>query len=241
MPTQSNTVKKLTWLELVVLFGIPTALNAIACKVSIPFFQNYSNLPIEISYFLSVGILVLMPMFFAGYFLSKKETPSGNFRQVLARMRIKKLTRSDWAWTVLGFLGLVLSSYLIAKVLMPKFGMDATPFFFQNMPLDSQHMYIVWIWPLFFFFNIFGEEFYWRGYIQTRQEKLNGRVTWLVHGTLWAFWHSPMGWDLIVASAPIFFILPAIVMIRKNTSIAIIIHTVFGAFGFLAISFGGVH
>jgi len=109
------------------------------------------------------------------------------------------------------------------------------------MPLSPDNIYILYLWPVFFFFNIFGEEFLWRGYIQPRQELLNKKGTWLVHGLLWAFWHLPMGLDLIFASLPIFFILPAVVQIRKNTTIAIIIHSVFGAFGFLSLALGMLH
>ena len=56
--------------------------------------------------------------------------------------------------------------------------------------------------------------------------------------TIAAIWHLPMGLNLILSALPIFFILPAIVQIRKNTTISIIIHFVFGAFGFLALAFG---
>jgi Type II CAAX prenyl endopeptidase Rce1-like len=83
--------------------------------------------------------------------------------------------------------------------------------------------------------------FLWRGYIQPRQELLNKKFTWLVHGLLWTFWHLPMGLDSIFSALAIFFILPAIVQIRKNTSIAIVIHSVFGAFGFLSLAFGLVN
>jgi len=236
-----NTIKKLTWLELALLFGVPTALNLVACSLAIPYLNQHSQLPIEIAYFISVGVLVLLPMFCFSIYLAGKDIGSYTPSDLLARMRIKRLSRQDILWTIATFLFLVLASYIVAKILMPKIGMDATPFFFQNMPLDESHMWILYLWPLFFFFNIFGEEFLWRGYIQPRQELLTPKWTWFFHGCLWAFWHSPMGLDLIIASAPIFFILPAVVQIRKNTTIAIIVHTVFGAFGFLALSLGSIH
>jgi membrane protease YdiL (CAAX protease family) len=151
------------------------------------------------------------------------------------------MSKKDWIWTIFTFLLLCLASFLIAKVLMPQMGLDATPFFFRNMPLDSGRMWILYVWPLFFFFNIFGEEFLWRGYIQPRQELLHKKWTWFFQGIFWAVWHIPMGFDLIFASLPIFFILPAVVQIRQNTTIAIVVHAIFGEFGFLAISFGGVH
>ena len=109
------------------------------------------------------------------------------------------------------------------------------------MPLSDEHYWILYVWPALFFFNIFGEEFLWRGYIQPRQELLTKKWTWFVHCILWACWHVPMGLDLILASSPIFFILPAVVQIRKHTTIAIVVHTVFGGFGFLALSLGMIN
>jgi len=236
-----NGIKPVRPLELAWLFGVPTALNTVACRLVIPWMDARNVLPIEASYFLSVGLIVLAPMFFGALVLSAREAPSFRPRDVLARMRVRRIEGSGWGWTVATFLTLSLASFLIAKVLMPRMGLDATPFFFQNMPLAARDRWILAVWPMFFFFNIFGEEFLWRGYIQPRQELLTGRWTWLVHGLLWATWHTPMGLDLIVASLPIFFVLPAVVQRTKNTSIAIVVHAVFGAFGFLSLALGLLH
>lgn len=227
--------------QLAGLFGVPTLLNALACKVVIPRVDAWGVLPIEVTYFFSVGLLVLVPMFAAALMLSAREAGSHRMRDVLARMRVRPLRGRGWMWTGVTFVALSSASFVIAKVLMPRVGLDATPFFFQNMPLGPGNRWILAVWPAFFFFNIFGEEFLWRGYIQPRQELLTGRWTWLVHGLLWALWHAPMGLDLIVASLPIFFILPAVVQLTKNTSIAIVVHALFGAFGFLALALGMVH
>ena len=236
-----NNLKETTWIDLTYLFGIPTILNYIASQIAIPYFDSQQILPIEVTYFLSVGLLVLVPMFLGAIYLSRQDIGSYKLKDLLARMRIKKLSGIDLVWTVGTFIFLVLTSFVIAKTIMPKLGMDATPFFFQNMPLNDDYIWVLYVWPVFFFFNIFGEECLWRGYIQPRQELLNKNWTWLVHGLFWACFHIPMGLDLIFASAPIFFLLPAIVQIRKNTTIAIIVHAVFGAFGFLALSLGMVH
>ena len=236
-----NNIKPLRWFDLVWLFGFPTILNAIACLWAIPYLDSITHLPMEVNYFLGVGLLVLAPMFSWALFLVGKEIDSFKMRDILQRMRIKTIAGVDWLWTIGAFVTLSLASFFIAKIIMPPLGFDATPFFFQNMPLDDSHRWILYVWPLFFFFNIFGEEFLWRGYIQPRQELLTKKWTWLVHGLCWACWHIPMGFDLIFAATPIFFILPAIVQLRKNTSIAIVVHAVFGGFGFLVIAFGGVH
>lgn len=235
------TIKSLKWYDNIWLYGIPLFLNYFACKIVIPYFQNRYLLPIEVLYFISVGGLVLLPMFIWSFYLSAKDIGSWKLKDIFLRMRIKNISRIDWIWTVASFLFLSGASFLVAKIILPILGMNASPFFFQNMPLNSEHIWILYIWPIFFFFNIFGEEFLWRGYIQPRQELLAGRWTWLLHGFLWATWHLPMGLDLILSAIPIFLILPAVVQIRKNTSIAIIVHAVFGAFGFLALAFGAVH
>ncbi|MGD2067932.1 MAG: CPBP family intramembrane metalloprotease [Gemmatimonadota bacterium] len=223
---------------LVLLFGVPTVLNAVACLVAIPLLDAWGRLPIEVSYFLSVGLLVLAPMFVGALVLSGREAGSYRLSVFLPRMRVRRIRSTDWTWIAASFAGLSLASFLIARILMPRLGMDAKPFFFRDMPLGREQMWLLAVWPVFFFFNIFGEEFLWRGYIQPRQELLTGRWTWLVHGLLWALWHTPMGLDLIVASLPIFFILPAMVQITENTSTAIVVHAAFGAFGFLALALG---
>lgn len=236
-----TSVKPLRPTELAWLFGVPTVLNTFACKVAIPAVDAWEVFPIEVTYFLCVGVLVLAPMFAWSLYLTAREIGSLRAPDILGRMRVHRIEGQDWLWTVATFVALSMASFIIAKILMPRFGFDATPFFFENMPLAPEHRWILGVWPAFFFFNIFGEEFLWRGYVQPRQELLTGRWTWLVHGLLWAIWHVPMGLDLILASLPVFFILPAVVQLRGNTSIAIVVHAVFGAFGFLALALGALH
>ena len=233
--------KPLSWLKLILLFGISTLLNFIACKIAIPLIDAQNLFPIEITYFFCVGLLVLVPMFLGAIYLTAKELKSSKLGVIFERMRIKRLSKTDILWTIGGFVILSFLSFLIAKFVLPIFNIDATPFFFKNVPLNDKYFWILYIWPIFFFFNIFGEEFLWRGYIQPRQELLNKKHTWLVHGLLWAFWHLPMGLDLIFSAIPILFVLPAVVQIRKNTTISIIIHFVFGAFGFLVLALGLVN
>jgi hypothetical protein len=202
-------IKPLTWPLLILLFGVPTILNAIACEFVIPALFNSKSMPIEISYFLSVGLIVLVPMFIGAISLSGWEVGSYKIKSLFNRMRIKRLNKVDTIWAVAAFILLSLSSYLIAKIILPAVRIYAAPFFFRNMPLNNKYMYILYVWPPFFFFNIFSEEFLWRGYIQPRQELLNGRMTWLVQGILWAVFHFPMGIGLMISAMPIFFILPA--------------------------------
>ena len=236
--TRPDTPAPLTWSGLLVLFAIPAALNLFACAWAIPAIASGLGWPSEAAYFLAVGALALAPIFVAALVLGWRELDTPSLAALAARLRVRPLDRTDWAWTVSGFIGLCLASLVLAKWVLPVFGLNATPFFFQNMPLDAAHFWLFAVWPLFFFFNIFGEELFWRGYILPRQEGLNGRWTFAVHGALWAIWHLPMGIGLVVSALPTLFILPAIAQIRRNTSITLIIHAVFGAMGFLVLAFG---
>ncbi len=62
------------------------------------------------------------------------------------------------------------------------------PASFFGIPLAGQ-----WWLPFFFlvamFFNIFGEELLWRGFILPRQELAHGSWTWIIHGLLWTGFH----------------------------------------------------
>ena len=110
----------MNWFELGWLFGIPTILNFIACQIAIPYLDQQQILPIEVTYFLSVGLLVLVPMFFGAIYLSGQDIGSYKSKDLLARMRIKKLSGIDLVWTVGTFIFLVLASFIIAKIIMPK-------------------------------------------------------------------------------------------------------------------------
>ncbi len=238
--TSSLTAPPTSPRELSLLVAGPTALNALACLVLIPWCERAFGVPIEAAYFASVGVCSLAPIFFAALLLARREVGE-SWQAVSRRLGLKRLSTADIVWAVVGFVVLCGASWLIATHLLPLLGMDGRPFFFRNMPLQPGQRWLLIAWLPFFFFNIMGEELYWRGYLLPRQRGQSGRLAWLIQGLSWATWHLPMGIDLIVAALPIFFVLPAIAQARRNTTIAIVIHAVFGAFGFLGLAFGVVH
>jgi membrane protease YdiL (CAAX protease family) len=74
------------------------------------------------------------------------------------------------------------------------------------------------------FFNIFGEELWWRGYILYRYELAFGRYTWLVHGLIWAGFHVFKWWDLL-ALVPVYLLAAFSAQKLKNNWSAFIGHT----------------
>ena len=80
------------------------------------------------------------------------------------------------------------------------------------------------------FFNIVGEELWWRGYILPRQELTHGKITWLIHGTLWACFHMFKWWAvpfmLITCQ-----IIPFVAQKTKNTWPGMINHIIINGAG----------
>jgi hypothetical protein len=84
--TTVNRIKATSWLDLTLLFGIPAILNYLASRIAIPYFDSQQILPIEIIYFLSVGLIVLVPMFFGAIYLSGKDIGSYKLKDLFTRI-----------------------------------------------------------------------------------------------------------------------------------------------------------
>ena len=84
--------------------------------------------------------------------------------------------------------------------------------------------------PIFYFFNYFGEELLWRGYILPRQEVTQyGKYAWVVNALLHWVFHLSFSFMAILAFLPFLFLIPYVVQQRKSTSLSIIIHFLLGA------------
>jgi membrane protease YdiL (CAAX protease family) len=231
-------MKNTTPFELLMLFAIPGLCLVFATRVAIPLLAEHTSLPLEACWFLSAGVLVLVPLFVAAIWFTGREIGSYDLVRLAKRMRIKRMRLADWAWTLgaLVLVGALSAVMLYLGSFIP--GFNPKPEFFPNMPLTSSTAWLLAAWLPFFFFNICGEELWWRGYIQPRQELLTGRLSWLVHGLLWAGFHFGLGWCPIWVALPLFLILPLVVQIRENTSIGLVMHAIFGALGFLSLASG---
>jgi membrane protease YdiL (CAAX protease family) len=229
-------IKSLPSLQLLLGCIIPLLLNIIACSWIIPFLDKNTFLPIEVCYFLGVGLLVLVPMFFAAIYFCKGESVLS--KTVWQKMRIRKMAKNDWRWVFIAFLTIGLFSFLISNYLIPLLHLNSLPFFFKNMPLEKKMQWIIYVWPLFFFFNILGEEFYWRGFILPKMELLSRDFAWFINSFFWFVWHLPLGANVAISSIPIFLLVPYVVQKTGNISVGIIIHSLFGAMGFLVLAFG---
>lgn len=96
---------------------------------------------------------------------------------------------------------------------------------------------VVLLFAVLLFFNIAGEELWWRGYILPRQELTHGRWTWLLHGLLWNFFHIFKWWDMI-AVLPVTLILSYAAQRLKNNWPVIIVHALLNGLSLVIVTAG---
>jgi len=87
------------------------------------------------------------------------------------------------------------------------------------------------------FFNIVGEELWWRGYILPRQELSHGKWTWLLHGGLWTLFHAFKYWDML-GLLPVCLIISFAAQRMKNNWPVFIAHYMFNGLGIVVVLAG---
>lgn len=84
------------------------------------------------------------------------------------------------------------------------------------------------------FFNIVGEEFWWRGFLLPRMERAFGRHAWLLHGLLWNLFHLFKWWDLLNL-LPICLLISYFSQKTGRNWPALIAHLLFNGLGFVLV------
>ncbi len=132
-----------------------------------------------------------------------------------------------WGWSLLATLvfgGLALLINALAVMIY-----NALHF---SMPDLSAGAMTAWMYIVLLFFNIAGEELWWRGYILPRQELVYGKSTWALHGVLWAWFHIFKWW-----AAPFMMvtclIIPFVAQRTRNTWPGMINHLAINGIGLI--------
>lgn len=195
--------------------------------------------------------LPMVLLFVLAFAFTMQEGKAFNWSTLTKRWQLNRMDGRAWLWTIGGLLVSLGAASILAPtttMLIDAFPAIAPPATFPRL-LDPRtqlspalfeeiigapllgNWLIVIIQSIFFFFNIAGEELWWRGYIFPRQELVHGRWTWLVHGLLW------LGFHLIFYPWAIFLLLPGCLVISyvtqrtQNTWPAIIIHGIANGIG----------
>lgn len=224
----------------IVLFLVPAAILYWTHFSFIPDYVRSTGNPYLAGYL--IGWPTTMALFFvaamAGYRL---EGNAFLWKGLAWRFRLSRMTGKDWLWT-LGlfvismalYLGLGFTSQWLARIPLlapdplvpPDFGPGAVnarvPGILMGMPLAGKW----WVALLFiagWLLNIFGEEFWFRGYLLPRQELALGRRAWIANGLMFGFNHIWQPWNLLLI-LPTALIGAWVVQRRRNTWILVVMH-----------------
>ena len=240
-------------------FGLPALMFALSIYLLIPFLVSQGYGPFA-SY--AAALIVPLAVILAcslGFY--KRDGYPLTWQALAQRFRLQPMTGKDWLWTfgslVVMYLtggvlftvtrGLFINGVLKLPYTVP---LAIDPTLGQSIPelkllLGSDatgNWGLLVLGIVVLFFNIIGEEFWWRGYILPRQELAFGKWTWLVHGTLWALFHAFKWWEWI-ALLPVTLILSYVAQRRHNTWPGIITHFIFNGIslvGILAVVLGAI-
>ena len=223
-------------------FGLPALLFRIFLYMGIPTFSRMGLTPFE-AYIvgLTVPAAILFALAFAFY---KRDGYPLTWSEIKTRFRLLPMTRKEWLWSAVAFVVTFLSIGALAstaQMLIAAFPAIAVPDFFAPWAKPGATFDLAlftkfvggslkgnWGFAILsfvqLFFNIFGEELWWRGYILPRQEKAHGRWAWVINGLLWWLWHLAFYPWQVFALLPICLIIPYIAQRFQNTWPAIIIH-----------------
>ncbi len=228
------------WIESLSFFGLPGILLIFTFEWLNPWLQR-QGVPLVWSFTLSLylPLLLLGVVAFIAYRLEGNAPTWTAFRE---RMRFQKPTRRVWLWGIAGLIAALLaeailepSSHMLAD--LPFFAPPAflPALFDPNQPLvlpPEEYLgvpllgsgWLIGLYALSLFANIFGEELLWRAFLLPRQERVFGKGAWLVNGILWIFLlHFMMRW-MWLTLLPTGLLTPLIAQYVKNTWAAIIIH-----------------
>jgi membrane protease YdiL (CAAX protease family) len=220
-----------------VLFGVPAVALWLATDLLIPPLVGRGWEPL-LAWF-AAGSLVFVPLFAAALLGAWLALPQPTFAAILSHLRVHRLSGGDWRLA-----GIALLLTFVAMGGLQAFNasvwprMDPHPPFMKVQALNAEQYYLLALWLPFFFFNILGEELWWRGFIQPRQEPVFGSGTWLVQGLLHGAFHLSFGLGVMFVLWPALFSIPWAVQRSRNTSVGMLIHAGVNGPAFLAVSLG---
>jgi membrane protease YdiL (CAAX protease family) len=222
------------------IFGTATAYFYLLLFTLYPFLKSNYSLNPSLYWFIT-GYFLFIPLFLFSIIMVRREG-NRSIAEILNALNINKLSYKDWLYAIIGTVLIFLLSgaiYGFSWLLNRYCGIgliNTTPWFMEEMrPFEGVERLLLLVWLSMFFFNIVGEELLWRGYIQNRME---GKYVWLKCSLLWAVFHLPFGFDIMIIALPALLIIPYIFSKRDNTVISMFIHGAYNGPIFVLIALG---
>jgi membrane protease YdiL (CAAX protease family) len=234
-PSQQAGLRPLRPLPLwqaLILFAVPAAGLAFAVYGLWPVFTQLGVPKVDGRFYVSTLFMAcLLAAALAAYVLEGNPL---NWTAFATRYRLGPMNWRLGLWTLGGFLVMGLLSLAALSLL---------PAIYRALNFTPPEAYIegapaLWLTLLNLTINILGEELWWRGFILPRQELVHGRLTWLLHGILWALFHLYKWWS-VPAMFVTCLVIPFIAQRVKNTWPGIFIHFGINGAGILLSALGG--
>lgn len=234
---EKEEIAPLRLIPSLIIFLITAAIIYFTHYYFVPAFQRFTHQPYLTGYLIGWGSNMLL-IFSASIVAYKLEKRSLKWIEFSNRFSLRGLSKRDWLWTIL----------LITFVLLFYFGLSFTSTWLAKQPIFAPHpqfpedmvsgnleqgylfgmelkgkWWIVIVYFIFWLINIFGEEFWYRGWMLPRQEQAFGKYAWLINGLMFTFQHWLQPWNFLLILPGALF-QAYIVQNRQNTWIGIIQH-----------------
>lgn len=231
--------QKISTFKAISIFGGATVYFYLLLFTLFPFLKSHYFLNPAVYWFIT-GYFLFIPIFLCAIILVRSEGNKST-NEVLSALNIKAFSKRDWKYVVLGtLLAFILTGVVfgISSYLNKQFGLrmlNTQPWFLKMNSFQGNERLLLLLWLPMFLFNMLGEELLWRGYIQARMKI---KYSWLLSSLLWMCFHLPFGFDLIIMLIPFLIIIPYVFYKTNNTSVGILIHTIYNGPIFVLIALG---
>jgi membrane protease YdiL (CAAX protease family) len=221
----------------IILFAVPGLALWLATKVLLPRLVAEGWQPL-LAWFAAGGLVLasLLVAAILGAAIAARGVSPGALAQ---QLRLRPMSARDWKVSIVALViavALTAGAYLFNANIWPQ--LPPHPPFITAEPLRPAQFYLLAVWVPFFALNIVGEELWWRGFIQTRQEPVFGARTWILQGLLHLAFHASFGLGVMIVLLPVVFLIPWAVQMTRNTSVGMVVHAGINGPAFLAITLG---
>ena len=228
----ASTIQPLPSWQAALLFGIPAILFALNYHlVALPSLDRDS---LALSAVALIGPYILLLA--ASLVAYRLEGNVLSWTALKDRFRFHGVAKSTWLIAAILLVSSLLANWLLIAIRQQIFKPAGTSDMgYAVNTVSDNGKWLIFLGMLAqVFFNVTGEEAWWRGYILPRQELTYGKYAWLIHGIMWTLFHIYQWWDLI-ALLPICLSIAYISQRSKSIWPALVIH-----FAFNSIDLGGL-
>jgi membrane protease YdiL (CAAX protease family) len=234
-------LKPIGWWPSIILFLIAASLLRFTHYYFAPVYKSATGKPYMIGFL--IGWIATMLIVFAASLVAYKAERHPISRQAfISRYRLDKMDRVDWIWTLamivfagVSLAGLSFTTKLLKSIPLfsphPRFPPDMvdiannlTQGMLFEMPLKGE-WWLIGVYFIGWALNIFGEEFWYRGWMLPRQEAAFGKYAWVINGIMFNFQHTYQLWNTVAMLPGSLFVSYA-VQRRGKTWMSIIWHGV---------------